>query len=387
MLGKAQLCQVVGAGGQAAELIVQKGLGPGQAEEEEIEEVPQAGKVIVDQIAGDHAAPEFRLADLPVGVDVFPPIRHQIVDALGGVLDQHRQSPALLVGLLVEQHQMDRPQLLQLPGQGQVIQPAQLKAHQLVGEGQPGGGVYLQSGDCSPRLLIGEAEGRLVEHIPPAQQRAAALLHGEAALGPLVVIIVVLGVVEVHLVGPAAVAAVNAVEQGDQGFDGLLWGAVYQIVRQSAHAEGELGGLVGLTVVIALPVGQQPVPGVGVVPEAQQGAGSGLGVGDEAGLAPEQDQVVVDHQAGDLFHLEPLEQLRQQGGGDGLPLKVLAGHGGVLHMQVLAQAGVQLVRTGGGGEYLFENLRGDMPGILQGAHPIPAELPQQPKAIRRPPED
>ena len=176
VLGKAQLCQVVWAGGQAAELVVQKRLGLGQAEEEEVQEVPQAGKVIVDQITGDHAATEFRLADLPVGVDVFPPVRHQVVDALGAVLDQHRQSPALLVGLLVEQHQMDRPQLLQLPGQGQVIQPAQLKAHQLVGEGQPGGGVYLPPGDRPARLLIGKAEGHLVEHIPPAQQRLAELM-------------------------------------------------------------------------------------------------------------------------------------------------------------------------------------------------------------------
>ena len=43
VLGKAQLCQVVRAGGQAAELVVQKGLGLGQAEEEEVQEVPQAG--------------------------------------------------------------------------------------------------------------------------------------------------------------------------------------------------------------------------------------------------------------------------------------------------------------------------------------------------------
>src|SRR5699024_7436941 len=84
---------------------------------------------------------------------------------------------------------------------------------------------------------------------------------------------------------------------------------------------------------------QQGIPGLGGIPEAQQGAGGWLRGGHKAAPAPEQDQTVVDHQAGDPFLFKLLKQLLQQLRRDGLPLKVQAGHTGALHMQAAAFEG------------------------------------------------
>ena len=337
VLFKVQLRQVLGAKCHGSKVIVEKGLGPGQAEEEQVQEIPDQGEVVVDQVAWNHAAPEFSFGHLFLPFHVLLFVCHQVKNQLTFVLNDGRQIPPLSLHLLMEQHQVDRSRVFQLPGQREVLQRAHFKPHQQIAQSQPHGGVYLLSGKSPARLPIGESNGRLGQHIPAAQQGTAAhFLHGKSTKGALGKVIVVISIVEINLVGPPALPVLYAAQNGDEGVNGLLGGTVYGVVRQKAHAEGNLGKFTGLGIVIALPVRQQGIPGLGGIPEAQQGAGGWLRGGHKAAPAPEQDQTVVDHQAGDPFLFKLLKQLLQQLRRDGLPLKVQAGHTGALHMQAAA---------------------------------------------------